>query len=117
MGTSPKVRREVPNIQNNGPSVQTRVELLEHRVENLHGAINGLTDKVSQWMDKQNDIPRPIAYKEIIGSIAATLAAIMVVVTVAGAWIDQRRAVLEYRMSEIERMVPRIKLTAVTRDD
>lgn len=97
-----------------------RIGVLEHRVESLETTVTGGFRDLATRFDKLsgNFAARPVSppFKEIITSIGATLAVVMVVAGIIGGYVDRtialaqsegaaQRRIMSYRIEQIERQI------------
>lgn len=87
-----------------------RVDVLEHTVGELRVAFVDLAKEVRRFMERTNEQPRPIPFKEIITTAAATLGLVVGILSFLDARVDTKleaknapMAVIQYRIDQLEK--------------
>lgn len=82
----------------------SRVDVLEHTVDEIKSVLTDFAKEVREYMRTQQNAPRAIPFREIVTTMAATLAVVWGVLK----FLDDRdmRAmeVHKYRIEQLERM-------------
>lgn len=81
-----------------------RMSVVESAVDRLERTVNTLAGSMQRYVENQAQQPRPVPFKEIIGTAAASVAIFAAVL----AFIDNRQSshleVYKYRIEQIEKI-------------
>jgi hypothetical protein len=91
-----------------------RVDVLEHAVVDLKNVVTDMSKDLKRFVERVSEQPRPIPFKEIITTAAATLGLLVGVLSFLDARADTKldarmkdqaapMAVLQYRIDQLEK--------------
>jgi hypothetical protein len=85
------------------PKLYARVEVLEHTMQQVATQLSDLNKNFTKFVEKQQDVPRAMPFKEIAGAIVACFAIFFYVETYVSNKVRAGNEQAYYRIEQLER--------------
>lgn len=89
-------------------NILARMTVVESAVERLERTVNTLASSMQRYVEEQVRAPRPIPFKEIMITAAATISVFYGIVQFFEQRMDSNTKILQYRIEQIERKADRL---------
>ena len=87
----------------NAPDHRARLVVVERAVTDLKESVGELSRTLNKWMQELSRAPRPIPFKEIVVTAAATLAVFASIISFLDSRAESATRLLQYRIEQLER--------------
>ena len=81
---------------------RARLTVVENQVAEVRETVRDLSSTINKWIKEQSQVPRPIPFKEIITTAAATLAVFAGVMQFLDSRNERSLEVYKYRIEKLE---------------